>query len=158
MKVIFLDIDGVLNSAQSFIAAHAAGMSRFTTNYAGWDKDSVARLGAIILQTGAKVVVSSTWRLFLMDSLKSGIDTLLPDIGSSVIVGKTPHNGFADKTRGSEIAEWLANNPVDQYVIIDDDSDLLPSQIDNFVQTSWKTGLQDEHMHKAIAILNLQNH
>ena len=53
MKVIFLDIDGVLNCQSS--------KSRCGV-YVGIDADKVARLREIVDETGAKIVLSSSWR------------------------------------------------------------------------------------------------
>ena len=43
--------------------------------------------------------------------------------------------------RGEEIAEWLRNNQVDNYVIFDDDRDMLPGQLPFFVRTNFEDGL-----------------
>jgi hypothetical protein len=66
--------------------------------------------------------------------------------------------------RGHEIQMWLDNNKVDNYVILDDDNDMLPSQINNFVRTSNNSdhpdcidigyGLTRICAEKAIKILN----
>ena len=57
--------------------------------------------------------------------------------------------------RGSEIKAWLDMHPeVKKYVIIDDDGDMLEEQMSNFVMTYFYSGFQDEHLEKAIRILN----
>jgi hypothetical protein len=64
-------------------------------------------------------------------------------------------SGDAYNGRGSEIAEWLSRHPeVDRYAIVDDDSDMLPEQVPFFVQTSFETGMTDEHAAKLIEVLN----
>lgn len=121
MKVIFLDFDGVLNI-----------IPKSYDQFGGTFHDEfVENLKSIIDQTGAKIVVSSTWRL-------SGI-SFLRDMWKfrnypREIIGTTPDTNF---TRGHEIQMWLDRNPdVENYVILDDDNDMLDSQIPNFVKTS----------------------
>ena len=56
--------------------------------------------------------------------------------------------------RGEEIKTWLEHHPeVENYVIIDDDSDMLPEQLDNFVHTSNMHGFLYGDMLKATNIL-----
>lgn len=60
-----------------------------------------------------------------------------------------------DRYRGSEIKEWLDEHPeVTNYVIIDDDNDMLEEQEPYLVQTSWYDGINDYDVEKAIKILN----
>ena len=40
-----------------------------------------------------------------------------------------------------------------RFVIIDDDSDMLLSQKDNFVHTRFKSGFDEESLNKAVDIL-----
>lgn len=57
--------------------------------------------------------------------------------------------------RGSEIQEWLNRHPeVENYVIIDDHSDMLQSQMDNFVQTESHLGLTKDHADTIISMFN----
>ena len=57
--------------------------------------------------------------------------------------------------RGTEIQMWLDAHPeVENYVILDDDTDMLDNQSDHFVQTSYEEGLNEETANKAISILN----
>ena len=62
MKIIFLDIDGVLCTAKS--------VGLLKTNIDGrlakqFDPDCVVRLNHITDATGAQIVISSSWRLYL---------------------------------------------------------------------------------------------
>lgn len=59
------------------------------------------------------------------------------------------------QTRGHEIEKWLDEHDyIDRYVIVDDDSDFLPSQMKYFVQTDGRVGLTMENAEKIIEILN----
>jgi hypothetical protein len=122
MKIIFLDIDGVLNVIpQGF------------DKYGGIFHDHfVKNLEYIINKTNAKIVISSTWKLMGLDTIKQmWIDRNLP----GNIIDITPNN-FNIK-RGHEIQQWINDNNIKCYCIIDDDVDMLPSQMNNFVRTSY---------------------
>lgn len=148
-KIIFLDIDGVLNVIYQ-------GRDKYGSLFHPHFEDNLAH---IINETEADIVISSTWRysgLKVMQSMWR--DRGLP--GNVIDVTPTIHDGV----RGDEIDLWLRENQVDSYVIIDDDADMLPEQMNNFVQTSGNAhhsdyvdigyGLTKECSEKAIEILN----
>lgn len=128
IKVLFLDVDGVLNT------------------YRDWDTLSpdldirrlnrilVDRLLGVVEQTACKLVLSSTWRF---DEGSVGfLKQMKLDIYSCT--------GNAQNFRGFEIEEWLSNNlEVERYVIVDDDSDMLERQLPYFVQTDPEHGLTE---------------
>jgi hypothetical protein len=56
--------------------------------------------------------------------------------------------------RGIEIAEWLLRHPeIQDYVILDDDPDILSDQLPRFVRTDFKSGLTQELADKTLALL-----
>jgi hypothetical protein len=61
--------------------------------------------------------------------------------------------------RGNEIKEWLSQHKgeVSNYVIIDDEGDMLDEQLYNFIQTDWVFGIQDREVKLAIDVLNNKN-
>lgn len=133
MKVVFLDIDGVLNCAHT--SARMRGLI-------GIDPFLVSIFNKIILETDAKIVLSSSWRLFSLDEVKS-VFPMLYDVTSSI----REHGSV----RGDEIQKWLDEHPeVERYAILDDDSDMLESQMPNFFQTTWKKGITKEIVDKVI--------
>lgn len=142
MKVVFLDIDGVLNDAVSM----GSSMDDTPT------KEHLDCLKAILDATGAKVVLSSTWRLF--PSLKNIVKNCLRNIGSDIydITKELP------KGRGAEIKEWLSRHEeVCQFVILDDDIDDIAQYFqENIVKTTFYRGLLPEHVKFAINILNAE--
>ena len=131
-KVLFLDIDGVCNSAefmQSNRNPNIGGML-------GMDPLAVVLVKMIIQDTDCEVVLSSTWRL--NEWSREQVRNEVVDF-----VDVTP--SFYDKPRGAEIQDWLDRNPdVDVYAILDDDSDMLPSQKENFFKTTWEHGITRE--------------
>ena len=57
--------------------------------------------------------------------------------------------------RGNEIKNWLENHPdIQNYLIIDDEANILEEQKEHFVQTDINEGLTEEHYHKARSILS----
>lgn len=151
MKIIFLDIDGVLNSHQWIEAnQHLFDNSQLFT-HSNVDETAVARLQRIVDATSAEVVVSSTWRRF---KSRVQLQQMLRNHGfKGFINGVTP---ILNTKRGHEIQAWIdENGPIESFAIIDDDSDMV-HLMDKLVQTTFDSGLQDEHVEKAISILNVQ--
>lgn len=143
--VLFLDMDGVVLSGQELWRTH-------NNRYVPLEKIALVR--SVCEQTGAVVTVSSTWRYsdetadllrFHDIPLHSDWRTPFPKQTGNVIAGAT---------RGSEIAKWLARHPeVTNYAIIDDDSDMLPEQKHRFVQTSFETGIEQQHADMLVTLL-----
>lgn len=165
MKVIFLDFDGVINSAEFMKIRHRDRKIKNIELNAGKDEESkfnwyismiseehVKRLNQIIEATGAKVVVSSTWRILHDVEELSAFLKARGFIGE--VIDRTPRFGGAP--RGEEITDWLENNKVDEFVILDDDSDMCHLK-HKLVHTSWQTGLQPEHVAMAIEMLRGKN-
>lgn len=135
MKVIFLDIDGVLNSTKTYVAN--GGYPFELTEMESFDTHAIKILRRLCNSAGISVVMSTSWRsLFAVEDFKHHLD--LP------VIDKTPHlwNGITGTVpRGREIEAWLNEHPeVTHYVIIDDNSDMLENQMDNFVQTDGNEG------------------
>ena len=122
MKVIFLDIDGVLNYTQWYVSDRNPG----NLNGEEGDIDPLCaeRINNICQVTDAKIVLSSDWRISwpcCIDRLEKG------GIKKGLIIDKTPEHMWNElasekyKSRGSEIDDWLSQHPeCDKYVILDD--------------------------------------
>lgn len=162
-KVVFLDIDGVLNP---FNRPELSGF-QYTEEYrrilqdlaqVGIDdpfapflrRENIKELNDLLEQTGAKVVISSTWRI--LNTLPE-IKTMFAYFGfrfNNRIIGTTPN---LDAIRGTEISFWLdKHKEVGSFVILDDDSDMEP-HLDRLVQTDPALGLTGEDVERARAIL-----
>lgn len=159
MKVIFLDIDGVLNYTQWYVSDRNPG------NLYGQEGDidplCSDRINTICRETGAKIVISSDWRLswpYCIDRLEKG------GIDEGLIIDRTPEHmwiehctqEFLDYTsRGSEVDDWLSQHPdCDRYVILDDRKDFTEEQQPNFIHVNSMRGLDDDDVKFAIQILN----
>lgn len=146
MRVLFLDIDGVVLSGEELWRTHDA---RYLPPH------KLAMVKNVCDQAGAVIVVSSTWRYSdtTADQLRAHGLTLHLD-------WRTPRSKlegalFIATTRGSEIYRWLAKHrEVERYAIIDDDSDMLPEQMANFVQTQFEIGITKSHVDRLISILS----
>jgi hypothetical protein len=163
-KVIFLDIDGVLNTKWWYTQ-----MDRNTPKdkygYT-FDPRSVANLKKIIDETGADIVISSSWKSFGLSELEEmWQDRELPgkliDITPNSVSDEMLLNADLDHMelfhiRGMEIKEWLDKHGknVSHYVIIDDMDNFLPEQKSHFVQTDPEVGITEEDADIAIKILN----
>lgn len=146
MKVLFLDIDGVLNSARSCIANHGYPHSFDEHNMPMFDTIAVSLIRGLCAKGDVSVVVSSAWRILHdWDAIGRGLD--LPTIGNTPqLVGE----------RGKEIAAWLAEHPeVEQYAIVDDDDDMLAEQRPFFVKTNGMDGLMFADFEKLCGIFGV---
>ncbi len=158
MKVIFLDVDGVLNCCYS---------TESISGYTGIDDDKVERLKQIVDATGAEIVLSSSWRLGVNkdnDSLDWAIEYLTKKLNAYglKIYDVTPVVSSYTTHRSEEIWSWLVDHPdVDKYVILDDawlpDLYKYPELNSRLVKTHYYRedgGLQAEHVDVCIKILN----
>lgn len=137
MKVLFLDIDGVVNNY--------ATMQRFN-GFIGINPDLAAKVQQIIKVTGCKVVLSSTWRRDAKSRshVRKHVCDFI-DVTKSIGIG----------WRGEEVKEWLSRHPgVTNYAILDDDHDFYDDQ--PLFSTSFKTGITDEIATKVTEYLNTE--
>jgi len=152
MKIIFLDVDGVLNNAET----HRSKEHHQTWpdwGYVGLDRRLVKRLNTLVEATDAKIVLSSTWRLHhTPDEMRERLVSAGMDPAIKIL-DRTPYLGREPRHR--EIEEWLKGREkslgVKAYVIIDDDSDAEIKG--HFVHTAHDAGLTDEDVTEAIKIL-----
>ena len=135
MRVLFLDINGVLTTAASKDLP---------------SPQCVAELNRILAATGAKIVISSYQRLMDRDPAE-----LIQ--GWSIrgeVIGQTPwlEEGAAWPGKNAEIQAWLdaAVSPPSSFVILDDD----PIGNARHVRTNWQTGLTPDVADLAIAMFN----
>ena len=161
MKLIFLDIDGVLNffkkHTNSTLPTHAwtpAVMKEMGIELRVFPVQ-IKRFNKIVKAIPeVKIVLSSSWRVgYLADW--ADVVIYLHNMGlQGFILGRTPHEPHL-KTRGEEINAWLVDNELEEiesFVILDDNGDMTPF-VNEFVQTNHQKGLQEEDIEKAIEIL-----
>lgn len=137
MKVLFLDIDGVVN-CKSTMQRHRGAI--------GIDPYMAFLVGKIQLDTGCEVVLSSTWRLW---------EDTREEVRKQVVQFMDITPSIAGGFRGAEVAAWLENNimaNVTKYAILDDESDFFPKQ--PLFKTEWEIGLTPEIANKVTEYLN----
>ena len=152
---IFLDIDGVL-----------AGEEYLCSRRGLVDPEKCSLLNQL---KGAEIVISSSWGY---DDGKT--EETLKACGLELpIVGYTNklHHQYSWACRGNEIEEWIRqtygglgtkygaeyDDKKYEYVIFDDDQDMLLGQIDHFIHVDRMVGLTQENINKAKKILKYDN-
>lgn len=165
MKVIFLDIDGVLNYPSWYSDDRNPG--NLNGREGDLDPLCIDRVIKICEETSAKVVISSDWKLAWV-----GTKIRLSGMGLSenYVIDKTPdyvinrldpHTYFTkdqsgyELSRGHEIDLWLSAHPeCTNYVILDDRTDFTEDQQPHFIKVDGDTGLTDDNVEIAIMTLN----
>lgn len=143
-KILFLDVDGVLNSKET--------LRKSGGGIVGIDPYLTILVHRIVQGTGCEVVLSSSWRHF--DKGFERVNVAIP------LISKTDR--CCTGIRGAEIYKWLTDNIPWQdrkddnyrYAILDDESDMLLWQRDHFFQTSFDTGITPEIVGRVITHLN----
>ena len=185
MKIIFLDIDGVLNCENAYLRRLTHGFCQYKEfevktgekdHYQTFYPPCKKLINKLIEETGANVVISSTWR-------SSGLEWMRrvwqEEGMSGEIIDITPrfyHEKFS-VPRGIEIKEWLSSkgfekinwseeeqqkyiekSGIENYIIIDDDSDMLYNQRNQFVHVlpspRNKNGFNRHYYKEALKKLN----
>ena len=155
MKIIFLDIDGVIKTKHSLRSAFIKYRKLVPDIL---DERAVNNLNRLVKETDAKIVITSTWRY---GNTAEDLQQVLAKHGvTGEVIGMTPELGqmenhsFDKITRGHEIQEWLNlyKVPVD-YVILDDDTNILPQQINRFVKCDNENGFADENKYQEALVI-----
>ena len=149
MKVIFLDFDGVINDYMTINEIN---------------EYNVEMLKRIINDTGAKIVVTSSWKYPYQRNNKNMEGFLnnnyyartLKENGIDII-DCTPYikeQGIKDNQREQEILEYLKNHPeITQFLILDDDY-IIETLKEHEIFLDLQAGLREKHIIPAIRILN----
>jgi len=171
MKIIFLDIDGVLNNPGTYenkdklmVNLGCGGVKYRQENC--FEKELVNNLNEIIKQTGAYIVLSSSWRYGLEShgEIKALLNKIMKIEGC--VLGKTPES-IVWQTRAEEIQAWLdrslpyyqdlfgldGDEPLESFIILDDDSNFGDLQ-NNLVRVDGSRGLTQKEVNLAVRRLN----
>lgn len=158
-KVIFLDIDGVLNLVEYPRTSDEIIVDKFVRN-----------LALIIEETDAEVVLTSSWRYGFASYARNGFDGSDKDMDTLYyyldkykirIAGSTPLYFNGAYGRPFEIRSWLCPRPsVKQFVILDDETFwswnwLEPHPVcTEGAEKGTGRGLSEEDAYKAIKLLD----
>lgn len=154
MKIIFLDVDGVLNTSNNILKEYKNGNDT-TSSRIHLDIDCVNNLKKIVDRTNAQLVLSSSWRKggFYSATIKN-LEYQLNSNGM-ILLDCTPI--MPNATRGTEIKEWLKSKSkiykIDSYVILDDSED-MDDLINHLVKTTYDDGLTSDLISSTCDILN----
>jgi len=141
-KVLFLDVDGVLNNGVWAMEMVEQGVRVFRDGLLY--EPSLVQLRRIVAETGAVIVLSSSWRLD--PEAYENLCGWLVKYGM-VIHDQTPSVGG---DRGEDITAWFDLHPGRyQYVILDDDDD-MGRHLKHLVRTEFNTGLTKEKADECI--------
>lgn len=152
-KVIFLDIDGVLNCQSS-----KSGCG----SWIGIDNSKVKILKEIVDKTNAKIVLTSSWKTFwerdynlITHHHGKYLNNKLRKQGLHIL-DKTEDKG---RNRGKGIYDWIKKHNIKNWLVLDDDifKDYDEEIIRHWIKTDFydnNGGLQKNHIEKAIKILN----
>ena len=150
MKVIFLDIDGVLNAGDFDADAESSSI----------DRRAVGRLKRVLRDTGAQIVLSSSWRYMVLEGAMtlSGFEYLLRTHGM-------PKGCLLDCTcademtgdRGAQIRRWVAEHrPLEQWAVLDDVELALGDEGWRHVRPRRDQGLSEDDAAALVRILSGQ--
>ena len=146
MNIIFLDIDGVLNSHRKLKEVYERTHKPHSGYNYPFDEICLSNLKVLVELTNSKLVITSSWR-----KDKKGIYKIIEALKEyeldQHIIGYTP---ILNKPRGIEIQEYL--NQLDynsNFIILDDDTD-MDNLIDYLIKTNIKVGLTKENVEEAI--------
>lgn len=159
MKVIFLDIDGVLCTQESMRVARELGnTAKSSRQREAFYEPAVAVFNKFIESTGAKVVISSAWRT--AQTVQSMQEMFDRNNIKCEIIGLTPDD--PDGIRGLEIWSWLLNNREKwtDYLVIDDEGFDIANYIpaNKFVHVKdglMGYGLEERHLARLAKKLNI---
>lgn len=147
MRVIFLDIDGVVTSVRT----GWYNLDIYTVNFLRW----------LCKKANAKIVISSTWRYNHGYDFWKPIfeDYLHEDFKTPDLVEQRSSGLLIAKTRGTEIQAWIDKHPeLEKYLILDDDKDMLEHQMPNYIQTDSMDGMLSEHMMAARTFWKIEDY
>lgn len=189
MKIIYLDIDGVLNCQD----AYKEGECKYVKHNDLPDTDEQVLknyhqsfysknkywINRLIKETDAKIVVSSTWRKDSLDWLRKvwEVEEMESEIIDITPVFYNVENFKYRVPRGCEIdhhlsklkfkhinwseekqQQYMNESGVENYIIIDDDSDMLYKQRNHFVHVLPSPrntkGFTEEHYKRGLELLN----
>lgn len=152
-NIIFLDIDGVLNSMSWYRRQKDTSLFVSRSWVTELDPKAVRLLEDFLFTDNSlHIVISSTWRILnTLEEIKSYFKSVSDTFPVDRFISVTSNSSRGH--RGTEIAKWIKDHDFrGNYVIIDDDSDMLPHQ--PFVQTTHKEGMLPEHIELMKAFLN----
>lgn len=141
MRVLFLDFDGVLNSTQTdFLSDFDFQQYPFADRAYELNFDSylINVLNKVMgFLPEVKIVISSSWRThYTLEEIR--VKMYLNGFKYTTrVVDITPNTKIS---RGDDIKAYCQSKRIEDYCILDDSNDMLPEQMERFVQTNELIG------------------
>lgn len=180
MKILFLDIDGVLNSSRTALVTKTQGLSYLECMKAGIDKTAVALVNRLCHDNNLKIVLSSNHRYDYMypdtvtlpggfsrdkvDLFRLGLYLEQLGLDHTLVLDATPDINVPGKRRGDEVQRWLNLNDYPKYnvshFIILDDVDQFSYETDfreRFVQVDGNEGFSFKNFRDCEKLLGVNN-
>ena len=152
MNIIFLDIDGVLNSHRKLKEVYDRTHRPHSGYNYPFDEICLNNLKRLVEITNSKLVITSTWRKD-QEGKNKIIETLKEYELDHHIIGYTP---ILHTSRGKEIKEYLSTlEEQPNFIILDDDTD-MEGLIDYLIKTNIQVGLTSDNTEEAIMKLTLK--
>jgi hypothetical protein len=138
MKVLFLDVDGVLKPARAYwLKPHKPDH--------GFDPLAVAAINLIHERTGAVIVFNTTWNQSGHTRLS---ETAANEGITAPVIGVTAFPGMGDRLEA--IKAWMAENgPVEAWCALDDET----MADDRCIKVSYDSGISTQNFSDAVRLL-----
>ena len=157
MKILFLDIDGVLVTLNDWETRGRAEV--LSDNSYDFDPLCVERFNNLLKRVpDMKIVISSTWRIL---NTVLELEDMLALRGIHVeLMGVTRAPGWDKENNRSEPRGYQCQDFIDaldvkpRVVFLDDDRDFLPEQKSRCVFTTWQDGLESKHVDKIVELFS----
>ena len=150
-NIIFLDVDGVLNSINNLIEVYNKTKKPHSGYDYPFDENCLKNLQELVNETNSKLVITSTWR-----KEQKGRETLLNELKEygldKQVIGYTPV--LPNGNREAEIKKYLSTlQEKPNYIILDDSKEFVELS-HALIKTDTRTGLTNKNVEQAIKILN----
>ena len=146
MNIIFLDVDGVLNSTRGLKETYYQTKRPYSGYDYPFDVRCMYNLKYLVEVTNGYIVITSTWRMH-----EVGKSILLNELKKYELDNRViGYTSILHKTRGEEIKAYL--DILDEninYIILDDDSDFKDLE-EHLIKTDFNFGLTKENVDVAI--------
>lgn len=140
MNIIFLDVDGVLNSTKKLKEMYYQNKRPYSGFDYPFDEGCLNNLKRLVDETNSYLVITSTWRMH--------------EIGKNILLNELKKYGLSErvigytdilhKSRGEEIKLYLDKLNQDvNYIILDDDNDFLGLE-EYLINANYEVGLTEE--------------
>ena len=160
-KVVFLDIDGPMNTRNNMLACKE-DKTPFYFYHEGikvckLDPACVKNLNTLLDKTGAELVICSSWRL---NSTPARFTSFLRMQGlTHDVVGFTPNMEWEGRNRDAEVLHYINAeyplNDIDKWIVIDDlASELQGIDKQNLLIVDHISGFNHAQLEKALNLLS----